>query len=68
MKGKTMKTYWVVWNNEDKGEGVLFDDYNDAYQTSTGEFQLISPTVGEAFFEAYELGAPLPVEKIELPA
>ena len=63
-----MKTYWIVWHSaEYKAEAVLFDNYNDAYQTAHGYFGNMSPSIGERFYELYEDNAPLLIEKIELP-
>lgn len=60
------KSYWIVWNNPEKGEGVTFDNYNDAHQTSTGDFQQMAPSIGEEFFNSYGDDAPLEIQKIEL--
>lgn len=57
---------WLVWNHESKGEAVAFDNPGEAYQTSTGNFEMMGPAIGEAFFQMYEDNAPLPVEEITI--
>lgn len=61
-----MKTMYLVWNGEYKTEAVAFDDYDDAHQTSTGEFSQFSTAIGEDFFGYYGDDAPLPIQKIEV--
>ena len=60
------KEYWIVWNGEEKVEGVLFDNYDDAHQTAYGKFQQMAPAIGEHFHESYGEDGDLEIQKIEL--
>lgn len=60
------KEYWIVWNHEDKDEGVVFDNYDDAYQTAYGTFSQMAPAIGENFHEYYGEDGQLEIQKIEL--
>lgn len=52
------KNYWIVWN-ENRSEGFITDDENDAKTAMTGKPNRsrgypCSSSVGLAFYEAYE--------------
>lgn len=60
-----MKTIYIVWN-ENKSEGFVTDDKDDAKYCSTGkETGFGIPTIAEAFRECYGQG-PFKIEKMEL--
>ncbi len=48
------RTYYIVWNPS-KSEGYITNDVNDATFAATGDARQCfgTPTVGEAFREAY---------------
>lgn len=60
--------FWIVWN-KDRSEGFVTNDYDDAFQASTGQFNSIRSSIGESFFEAYgdeieETGNALEIQEV----
>jgi hypothetical protein len=66
------KTAYIVWN-AGRSEGFVTEEYDDAWQASTGHFNAIRSTLGEAFHEAYpdeieDSGEAREIEEIEVGA
>lgn len=67
------KTYWIAWNNQEKGEGAVFDVQQDAESALNGcdrydpelGFSSIS-TLAEKFYETYGEDGDAWIEEVTL--
>ena len=60
------KKFYIAWN-EQKNEGFITDDRDDALYVAKGkEPRFGTPTVGEAFRDNYDKGNDLPMQEIEI--